>query len=68
MSFLDVQIIREDKKNYRFCLPQTNFKWSLHIVRAFYHLRISLILPTPSYIDTSGYAKVSLNYTLNYFF
>ena len=45
-------------------LPLVEF---IHILTAFYHLPISLVLFTRSLIDVSEYAQVGLNYTLNLF-
>ena len=61
MSFLDVQIIHEDKtfttsvyKN----LPLVEF---MYILTVFYHLSISLVLFTNSLIDACEFALVGLN-------
>ena len=43
-------------------LPLMEF---IHILVAFYHLPISLVLFTNSLLDASEYAQVGLNYTLN---
>ena len=45
-------------------LPSMEF---VHILTAFYHLPLSLVLYTQLHIDASEYAQVGLNYTLNYF-
>ena len=37
----------------------------IHILTAFYHLPISLVLFTQSLIDASEYDQVGLNYILN---
>ena len=61
MSFLDVQIIHEDKtfttsvyKN----LPLVEF---MYILTVFYHLSIGLVLFTNSLIDACEFALVGLN-------
>ena len=68
MSFLDVQIIHEDKNIYHFCLPQTKlYVVFMHILKDFYHPLISLLLSTHSFIDAFGYSQVALDYKVNYF-
>ena len=69
MSFPDVQIIREDKTFTR-CVPTINrpLVEFAHILVAFRHIPISLVLFTHALIANSDYAQVGLNYTLNYFF
>ena len=64
MFFFDVQIFREDKIPLRSIvnLPLVEF---IHILTAFYHLPISLVLFKDSLLDASEYAQVGLNYTLN---
>ena len=61
MSFLDVQIIREDKT-----LATSVYRlYTFYILTVSYYLPISLVLFTHSLIDASEYAQVGLNYTLN---
>ena len=57
MSFLNVQI-RLSTVN----LPLVEF---IHILTAFYHLPVSLVLFTHSLIDACKFAQVCLNYTVN---
>ena len=68
MSFLDAQIICEDKKHLPTLptvhLPLVEFTY---IFIAFYHPPISLVLFTNLLIDAAEYAQVKLNYTLNKF-
>ena len=45
-------------------LPLVEF---IHILTAFYHLPISLVLSTHSLIDANEFAQVGLNYTMNQF-
>ena len=40
----------------------------IHILPAFYHLPISLVLFTDLLVYASGYTQVGLNYAPNYFF
>ena len=67
MSFLDVQIIREDKTfttSVYLNLPLVEF---IHILTVFYHLPISSVLFTHSLIDACEFAPVGLNYTMKQF-
>ena len=68
MSFLDVQIIREDETFTTSVYRKPAFRGVYtHFDSFFYHLPISLVLFTHSLLDASEYAEVRLNYTLNYF-
>ena len=68
VSFLDEQIIREDKHLPLLSTVNLPLLELIHILAAFYHLPISFVLFTNSLIDASKYAQVELNYALNYFF
>ena len=37
----------------------------IHILKAFYHPHVSLVLFPPSLVDASQYAQVGLSYTMN---
>ena len=61
-SFLNAKTIREDKAFIN--------SWSLllefiHILTAFYHLPINLVLFTHLLIDACKFSLVGLNYTMN---
>ena len=62
MSFLDVKTIREDKAFINSCSLLLEF---IHILTAFYHLPINLVLFTHLLIDAGEFALVGLNYTMN---
>ena len=61
MSFLDVQIICEDKKITISVYRKRIFIGVLHILRAFYHLLKSLVLSIHLLIDASGYTQIGLS-------
>ena len=60
------RIIREDKNITHPSSVKQSLVDIILILRAFYHLIISLVLSRHSFIDTSGYVQVRLNYRLNY--
>ena len=61
MSFLDVQIIREDK-TFTTCLSLVEF---MHISTAFYHLPLSLVQFPHSLLDAYEFGQAGLNCTMN---
>ena len=64
MSFLDIQVIRDDKAftTSTVNLPLVKF---IHILKALCHVPISLVLFTRLLIDASEHGQVGLNYILN---
>ena len=67
MSLLDVLVIRDNRHlplSSTVNLPLVEF---IHILTAFYHLPISLVLFTHALIDACEFVQVGLNYTMNYF-
>lgn len=67
-NFRDMQVIREDTQVTTYVFLKQLLVEFRYILRPFYHLRISWVLFTHSFIDAFGYAEVRLNYTYNYFF
>ena len=66
LSFLDVQIILEDKTFTTSVYRKTTFSGHfIHILTAFYHLPINLLLFTHLLIDACEFAQVGLNFTMN---
>ena len=65
LSFLDVQVIPEDKiftNSVYLNLPLVEV---IHILTDFYHLPISLVLFTHSRTDVCEFALVEPNHTMN---
>ena len=65
MSFLDVQIIREDKTFITYVYRKSSFGGVCNILTAFYHISVNLVLLAHSVIDASEHVQVGINYILN---
>ena len=65
MSFLDIEIIREDKTFTTFVYRKPIFSGVYTYFDSFYHLPISLIRFTHSLIDACQFFLVGLNCTMN---
>ena len=72
ISFLDVQIIREERKlTLKLNLKTSTLNHLLveatHILKVLNRLLLNLVLSTHTLTDFLGYGQVKQNYTLNYF-
>ena len=66
MSFINVQVIREDKTFTTSVYRKTTFIGVYtHFNSFYYHLPICMVLVTHSLIDAREFALVGLNYTMN---
>ena len=65
MSFLDVQIIREDKTFTTSVYRKPTFSGVYTHFESFYHLPISLVLYPHLLIDACEFVLVRLNYTIS---